>query len=133
MSRIDDCGLPSVALLDFFDFSVNAFAMRVQMRHFVRCSRRVVTNKNNLNNKKNQFVFFIFHFYLFRNRQEVEEGREVEEGHHPIWTNMVVMMEEVQEVQEVEEGHPIWTMEEVQGRQQQQQKLQHDEVRTMHS
>jgi hypothetical protein len=39
---------------------------------------------------------------------------EVEEG-HPIWTNMVVMMEEVQEV---EEG---------------QQKLQHDEVRTMHS
>ena len=124
MSRIDDCGLSSVALLDFFDFSVNAFAMRVQMRHFVRCSRRVVTNKNNLNNKKNQFVFFIFHFYLFRNRQEVEEGREVEEGHHPIWTNMVVMMEE---------GHPIWTMEEVQGRQQQQQKLQHDEVLTMHS
>jgi transposase len=43
---------------------------------------------------------------------------------------MVVMMEEVQEV---EEGHPIWTMEEVQGRQQQQQKLQHDDVRTMHS
>jgi transposase len=45
---------------------------------------------------------------------------------------MVVMMEEVQEVQEVEEGHPIWTMEEVR-LQEQQQKLQHDEVRTMHS
>jgi hypothetical protein len=60
----------------------------------------------------------------------VKEGQEVEEG-HPIWTNMVVMMEEVQEV---EEGHPIRTMEEVQQQQeQQQQKLQHDEVRTMHS
>jgi hypothetical protein len=46
---------------------------------------------------------------LFRNRQEVEEGQGVEEG-HPIWTNMAAMMEEVQEV---EEGHPIWTMEEV--------------------
>jgi len=69
-------------------------------------------------------MFFHFVFYLFRNRQEVEE---VEEG-HPIWTNMVAMMEEVQEA---EEGHPIWTMEEVWG-QEQQQKLQHDEVRTMH-
>jgi hypothetical protein len=60
----------------------------------------------------------------------VEEGQEG----HPIWTNMVVMMEEVQEVQEVQEGHPIWTMEEVDGKQQQRQKLlHHDEVHTMHS